>query len=113
MPSTNQTTKSTIHRTRTITVYGNMSEMIVPIPAFLSYRCATSTMKGKYTNNGVITLTGESPIRQATNTVCGVTPSCTNSDTKTGAKTAHFGNEPDADTGEGCHQPGDRVPLQT
>ena len=40
-----------------------MSATIVPMPAFLSYRWAMVTMKGRYTIKGVITFTGESPMR--------------------------------------------------
>jgi hypothetical protein len=47
IPTTYQSTKKMIHTTKRINVYGIMSEMIVPMPASFTYRCATITIKGR------------------------------------------------------------------
>ena len=55
-----------IHPIKNIAEYGTIVEIIVPIPAFLSYFCANTTIIAKYAISGDIILVVESHILYAT-----------------------------------------------
>ena len=57
--SSDQTNKARIE-------YGNISEINVPMPAFLSYFSAKTTINAKKDISGVMTFVTESPTRKAT-----------------------------------------------
>ena len=46
-PISIQITKRSVQKIKKATVYGNMVETMVPIPAFLLYRCINATIKAK------------------------------------------------------------------
>src|SRR5262247_2364072 len=93
-PSKYQAASSSVHSTRMITTYGNISDTTVPTPASFWYSWAKATINTKYAFNGVMALMGESATRYAASTASGATPSFMSSGTKMGAKMAHFGIAP-------------------
>lgn len=65
MPSSIQTISIMLQVTRKKIEYGNITEINVPMPMFLSYFCANAMMIAKYVMSGVMMFVDESATRYA------------------------------------------------
>lgn len=65
MPRSIQTMRVKLQNSKKNIEYGNMTEMSVPIPIFLSYFCANAMMIAKYVMSGEMMFVDESATRYA------------------------------------------------